>query len=471
MPERSYVGLIGLGVMGENLAINIASHGYSISVYNRTTERTRDFEKRIPQSLNIKATYSVGDFIKSLERPRRVILMVKAGKPVDEVLTLLRPYLDAGDVVFDCGNSFFRDTERRQEELQGLGVIFMGIGVSGGEEGALKGPSIMVGGEESGYEQSRELWESIAAKADGEPCAGYMGRAGAGHFVKMTHNGIEYALLQLIAESYDIMTWGLGLSTAEARDVFAEWLDGELRSYLLEITVDALSYLDEETGKPLVELVLDKAEQKGTGKWTSQTALDLGIPTPSIDAAVVARIISSHKQLREKLSRKTVKPRLNELSYVEKEDLIENLKKAFHLSSILSYAQGLHLIKQASNEYSYGTDLINVVKVWRNGCIIRSNLLERIVKALGDDPSMENILLHREFIEIIAYEEQGLRSLLSVVKRLDTPTPVFDASLNYLIALRRGRLPASLIQALRDRFGSHGYERIDKPGRFHSSWR
>ncbi|HID04940.1 MAG TPA: NADP-dependent phosphogluconate dehydrogenase [Aigarchaeota archaeon] len=331
--------------------------------------------------------------------------------------------------------------------------------------------AVMVGGEESGYEQSRELWESIAAKADGEPCAGYMGRAGAGHFVKMTHNGIEYALLQLIAESYDIMTWGLGLSTAEARDVFAEWLDGELRSYLLEITVDALSYLDEETGKPLVELVLDKAEQKGTGKWTSQTALDLGIPTPSIDAAVVARIISSHKQLREKLSRKTVKPRLNELSYVEKEDLIENLKKAFHLSSILSYAQGLHLIKQASNEYSYGTDLINVVKVWRNGCIIRSNLLERIVKALGDDPSMENILLHREFIEIIAYEEQGLRSLLSVVKRLDTPTPVFDASLNYLIALRRGRLPASLIQALRDRFGSHGYERIDKPGRFHSSWR
>jgi len=460
------VGLIGLGVMGENLAINIASHGYSVSVYNRTAERTREFAEKKPKDLAITPTYTIEELVKSLERPRRIILMIKAGKPVDYMLSQLTPHLDEGDVVFDCGNSFFRDTERRQEELAKQGLTLMGVGISGGEEGALKGPSIMVGGDVRGYELSAEMWREIAAKADGEACADYMGKAGAGHFVKMTHNGIEYAILQLIAETYDVMHIGMGMTVEEIKQIFNEWNRGELSSYLLDITVEVLDRVDEDTGKPLVEVILDKAEQKGTGKWTSQTALDLGIPTPSIDAAVEARIISGLKNMRETSSKLYGCMKEAKLS----RELLRPLYEAFYLGVITAYAQGLHLIKQASEELGYGTDLTRVVKVWRNGCIIRSKLLGSILKTIQENPEADNILLTSNFAEVVKNLENGMRELLSILKKTDIPTPVMDSTLNYLISIRREKLPANIIQALRDRFGSHGYERIDKPGRFHTKW-
>ena len=465
----SYVGLVGLGVMGENLALNIASRGFQVSVYNRTREKTERFVQRLPRGSAIVPTYSLEEFVSSLERPRRVILMVKAGRPVDDILDGLAPLLGDGDVVFDCGNSFFRDTERRQEWLARRGITFMGVGVSGGEEGALKGPSVMVGGAPSGFEESRAMWEAIAARVDNEPCAGYMGLRGAGHFVKMTHNGIEYALLQLIAESYDIMTRGLGMSVEDAAQVFREWRDSELGSYLLEITVDALSVVDEETGKPLVELVMDRAEQKGTGKWTSQTAMDVGVPVPNIDAAVSARIMSSLKEQRVNAARLYggVRTRIEG----DRRELLELLRPAYSLAAITSYAQGLALISEASREYGYGTKMLDVVKVWRGGCIIRAKLLHTIIGAYEREPGLVNILFDDEIAGLARELEPSLRELLRRVKTAHIPTPVMDAALNYITSLRRERLPAHVIQALRDRFGAHEYERVDKPGRFHSSWR
>ncbi|MCS6785164.1 MAG: NADP-dependent phosphogluconate dehydrogenase, partial [Candidatus Caldarchaeum sp.] len=375
------LGLVGLGVMGENLARNIASKGYSLTVYNRTREKTDKLVSSVKNILDIRPSYSLVELVEKLEKPRQIVLMVEAGKAVETVFDELLPLLSPGDVVFDCGNSFFRDTERRQQTASGRGVLFMGVGVSGGEEGALKGPSIMVGGPRQGYDVSENLWKAIAAKADGESCAGYMGSAGSGHFVKMVHNGIEYALLQLIAETYDILHRGLGLATEEVGDVFREWSRGMLSSYLLEIAADALRYRDEETGKPLVELVLDKAEQKGTGRWTVQTAAELGVPTPSIDAAVSARNISALKETRVLAARKhniTLKKLLDE-------GLAEMLHDAYLCSAVVSYVQGLHLIDRGSKTYGYGTVLDEVLKVWRNGCIIRAALLKDLRRAIAEN--------------------------------------------------------------------------------------
>ncbi len=453
--------------MGENLAKNLASKGFEVVVYNRTREKTDRLVKMVGETLSIKPSYSIDQLVNMLERPRKIILMVEAGKAVDVVLEQLLTNLSRGDIVFDCGNSHYRDTERRQAMLGEVGIDFMGVGVSGGEEGALKGPSIMVGGLRQVYEISRHIWEKIAAKIDGEPCAGYMGGGGAGHFVKMVHNGIEYALLQLIAETYDILKTGLGKSSEEISLIFREWQETELSSYLIEIASDALIFKDPLTGLPLVELVLDKAEQKGTGRWCVQAAAELGVPTPSIDAAVSARNISALKEIRMVLSETYGEPAGHRLMDGK---MVEMLKDAFWCSMVMSLAQGLSLIQTASQTYGYGTSLDEVLRVWRGGCIIRAAVLKTFREALsvGD---VQLILKSDKFVKELLNREEGWREIALYSKRAGIPAPVIDASYNYYLSLRRGRLPANIIQALRDRFGSHTYERVDRPGRYHSSWK
>ncbi|GBC69532.1 6-phosphogluconate dehydrogenase, NADP(+)-dependent, decarboxylating [archaeon HR01] len=462
------IGLIGLGVMGENLAVNIASKGYGIVVYNRTASKTREFLERAGGVKEIAGAYTLNELTSSLERPRKIILMVKAGQAVDDIITELEPHLSPGDILFDCGNSHYLDTERRQRRCAGSGIVFMGVGVSGGEEGALKGPSIMVGGDREAYDATADFWRSIAAKADGRPCAGYMGVRGAGHFVKMVHNGIEYALLQLIAETYDVMSHILGLGAVEISDVFREWGRSELSSYLLEIAADALKVVDEETGRPLVDMVLDKAEQKGTGKWAVQTAAELGVPTPSIDAALSARYISALKDTRAEFAKTYGRSPRPE---VGREKVVDMLRDAYWCAKVVCYAQGLDLIDTASRQYGYGTDIGEVLAVWRAGCIIRSSLLKTFQSAVERLGQGRNILLDGEIAEMMKARMARMESLLSILKTAGIPTPVYDASINYLLSMKRDRLPANIIQALRDRFGAHTFERVDKPGRFHHSWR
>jgi len=463
----SDIGLIGLGVMGENLVKNIASKGFTVAVYNRTREKTDRLIAEVSGVLDVRPSYSPEQLVNMLDRPRKIILMVEAGKAVDSVLNQLAPHLSSGDIVFDCGNSYFRDTERRQEKLFQRGVSLMGVGVSGGEEGALKGPSIMVGGQLDGYDISKTLWEKIAAKADGEPCAGYMGSKGAGHFVKMVHNGIEYALLQLIAETYDILRVGLGMPVEDIREIFREWLESELSSYLLEITVEALAVRDSETGLPLVDFVLDKAGQKGTGRWCVQTAAELGVPTPSIDAAVSARSISAYKTLRTEVSRKYVGGILK----IGDEKIVDALADAFWATAVVSYLQGLFLIEAASKEYGYGTVVDEVLRVWRAGCIIRAELINTLRQSISEVGDAQKLLLAEKIFKGLREREKTWSEVSVYAKKAGIPTPVIDSSLNYYLSMKREKLPANIIQALRDRFGSHTFERIDRPGVFHSSWR
>jgi len=461
------VGLIGLGVMGENLARNIASKGFPVVVYNRTAEKTDRLVSSVKQVLDIRPSYSFSELAAMLERPRQIIIMVEAGKPVDMVLEQLTPYLSRGDILFDCGNSHYRDTGRRQAMLEKHGVVLMGVGVSGGEEGALKGPSVMAGGLKQGFEASRHLWESIAAKADGEPCAGYMGGGGAGHFVKMVHNGIEYAILQLIAETYDIMKTGLGMTADGISVVFREWGRAELSSFLIEIAADVLAFKDPETGVPLVELVLDKAGQKGTGRWCVQTAAELGVPTPSIDAAVSARNISALKNLRIQLHDVYGERSKHRVS----NDVVEKLRKAYWCSMVMSFVQGLTIIQSGSQAYGYGTSLDEVLRVWRNGCIIRAAVLKDLREALKAVGDAQYLLKSDQLVREVVSRVDGWRDVIIYAKQAGIPTPVLDASYNYFISMTRKALPANIIQALRDRFGSHTYERVDKPGIYHSSWR
>lgn len=468
MHSLSYLGIIGLGVMGGNLTLNIVSKGFSVSIYDKVVEKTEKLYEETSGRFEIKPTYTIEEFINSLEKPRKIILLVPAGETVDQILESLSKYLDEGDIICDCGNSFYKDTERRQNELKKKNIVFMGVGISGGKEGALKGPCIMVGGEEYGYSVMRELWTSISAKVDSEPCAGYVGARGAGHFVKMVHNGIEYAIMESIAEIYDIMKNSVMLEIPHIRDIFREWLKHDLNSYLLEITVDVLEKVDKVTGLPIIELISDKAEQKGTGKWAAQTALDIEVPTPCIDAAVTSRMISTYKDLRTSLSRKLCKSSTKNKNYLgSTELLLDHLKNSLYLAMILSYIQGLHLIKRASDEYSYNIDMVKLLKIWRGGCIIRSRLLNKLIEVVERNPGIENILMDDELLREVSDLEYSLRLVLSKLKSMNIPTPIFDSSLNYLIALKRERLPANLIQALRDRFGYHGLERIDMAGRFH----
>jgi 6-phosphogluconate dehydrogenase len=457
------LGLIGLGVMGQNLALNFHNHGYSVAVYNRTEQKTREFAANHPEILG---TYSYADFANALDQPRRIFLMVTAGSAVDATLSSLERLLSPGDVVMDGGNSYFQDTERRCGELSKLGVHYLGVGVSGGEEGALRGPCIMVGGPREGYEQVKEMLSRIAAQADGA-CCQLLGPRGAGHYVKMVHNGIEYAIIQVIAEAYDLLTRAARLNIKKVQTIFEDWNEGGLNSFLMEIAAEVLSKYDPEAKRPLVSVILDRAKQKGTGKWMSQNAMDLGIPTPTIDAAVSSRNLSGLKEERINAAKILKRPRSRKVQYTK---LVRILKSAVQASIIVSYAQGFHLTRAASQEYGYDIPFAEVARIWKGGCIIRARLLDSIDRAYRTDGRLENLIVDKQFAKTLTDLEKDWRQLVRVGKECAVPISAMDASLDYYDGYRSAVLPANIIQALRDCFGAHGYERTDKPGQFHTNW-
>ncbi len=468
--SKADIGVIGLAVMGQNLVLNLERNGYTVAVFNRTTAVTDAFMAAHPDKKLVAAT-TLEEMVEQLERPRRVLIMVKAGMPVDGVIQGLAPLLEPGDLIMDGGNSYYRDTERRSEELAAQKINFMGVGVSGGEEGALWGPSIMPGGSEETWWSVQPLLEDIAAKAeeDGRPCVVYLGPRGAGHYVKMVHNGIEYADMQLIAEAYHILRQGLGLSNAELAEVFAEWDSGELDSYLIDITAQIFARTDTETGEPLVDLILDAAGQKGTGKWTSQDAYDLGAPIPTINSAVSERILSSMKE--ERMAAANVLPGPEQTAYDgDRHALIESVRQALYSSKISCYAQGMAMLKLASDVHGYGLNLGDIAAIWRAGCIIRARFLNRITTAYHRRPDLPNLLLDEELGEAVREGLPAWRHVVQTAVALGIPTPAFSASLAYYDSYRSARLPANLIQAQRDFFGAHTYQRVDRPGWFHTEW-
>lgn len=462
-------GVIGLAVMGKNLALNIESRGYSVSVYNRTYERTEEFLANEAKGKNFVGAKTIEEFVNSLEKPRKIMLMVKAGPATDATIESLRPYLEEGDILIDGGNTLFEDTMRRNKMLDETGIHFIGTGVSGGEEGALKGPSLMPGGQKEAYELVAPIFEAIAAKVDGDPCVTYIGPNGAGHFVKMVHNGIEYGDMQLISESYFIMKHLLGMEAEELSEVFSEWNKGELDSYLIEITADIFKKTDEETGKPLVEVILDKAGQKGTGKWTSKNALDLGVPLPLITESVFARFISSLKDERIAASKVLSGP--EPVKYEgDRKELIEKIRKALYMSKIVSYAQGFAQLRAASEEYNWNLQFGEIAMIWRGGCIIRANFLQKIKDAYDRDPNLSNLMLDPYFKEIVDGYQDALRDVVALAVKQGIAVPTFASAICYYDSYRSEDLPANLIQAQRDYFGAHTYERKDKKGTFHTNW-
>lgn len=466
--SKSQFGVIGLAVMGKNLAMNIESRGYSVSVYNRSREKTDDMLKEI-NGKNITGTYALEEFVQSLEKPRKIMLMVKAGSPTDGTIEQLKPLLDKGDILIDGGNTLFTDTQRRNKELSELGFHFIGTGVSGGEEGALLGPSLMPGGQKEAYELVAPIFKDISAKVNGEPCTTYIGPDGAGHYVKMVHNGIEYGDMQLIAESYFILKNVLGLNADELHEVFADWNKGELDSYLIEITADIFTKKDDETNKPLVDLILDTAGQKGTGKWTSQSALDMGVPLPLITESVFARFISAMKEERVHAS-KTLRGPEKQTFAGDKNSFIETVRKALYMSKICSYAQGFAQMRAASEEYGWDLRYGDIAMIFRGGCIIRAQFLQKIKDAFDRDASLKNLLLDPYFKEIVESYQGALREIIGVAVQNGIPVPCFSAALSYFDSYRMETLPANLIQAQRDYFGAHTYQRIDKEGVFHTNW-
>jgi 6-phosphogluconate dehydrogenase len=464
----SDIGLIGLGVMGQNLALNMARHGFRVSVFNRTTAVTERFLAERLQGEPIVGASTLAELAGQLSPPRKVILMVKAGGAVDAVIAELRPHLREGDIVVDGGNSHFRDTARREEELAAAGLRFLGAGISGGEEGALRGPSIMPGGPIEAYAAVSRIFEAVAARApDGSPCVTYLGPKGAGHYVKMVHNGIEYAVIELIAETYDLLGRGLGMSTPEMAALFAEWNEGELASFLLEITAAVLARIDPESGRPLVEMILDEAEQKGTGRWTVQDALDLGVAIPTIGAAVEARILSSMKDERVAASR-LIPP--GEDRSRKDPQAVEEARDALYCSILCAYAQGMALLRAASEAYGFGIDLAETARIWRAGCIIRASLLEGIRAAFAEEPALPNLMIARPFRGQWTPRESAWRNTARRMIERGLPAPAMTASLAYYDAYRSERLPANLIQGLRDYFGAHTYRRLDRQGSFHTDW-
>jgi 6-phosphogluconate dehydrogenase len=463
------IGLIGLGVMGQNLVLNMDRHGCAVAVFNRTSAVTEQFVAKHDQATSIQACLSLEALAAALKPPRRLMLMVKAGNPVDAVLQDLRPHLSPGDIIIDGGNSHFTDTTRRSAELESVGLHFLGVGVSGGEVGALRGPSLMPGGPPEAYAQVRPIFEAIAARAgDGLPCVAYLGPLGAGHYVKMVHNGIEYAVMQLIAEAYDLLTRGMGQTAGEAARLFADWNRSELASYLIEITAEVLARQDPETGQPLVDVILDAAAQKGTGRWTVQDALDLGVPVPTLSAAVEARGLSSFKSERQEASAALAGPNPAELRGGDLQP--SSLRAGLFAGIACAYAQGMALLRQASRDHHFGLDLSEAARIWRAGCIIRADLLEDIRRAYTTEPDLKNLLLDRHFREQLAERQTGWRAALGSAARLGIPTPAGSASLAYYDGYRSQRLPANLIQAQRDFFGAHTYQRVDRDGAFHTEW-
>jgi 6-phosphogluconate dehydrogenase len=468
---KPHTGLIGLAVMGENLALNIARNGYPLVVYNRTAARTEEFLATRAQGNAIAGAFAIEEFVGAIERPRRIIIMVKAGPPVDAVLAELRPFLDPEDIVIDGGNSLFTDTERRTTEAGGA-FRFMGMGISGGEEGALNGPSLMPGGPREAYVIVEPMLVDISAKTEAGPCVTYIGPGGAGHYVKMVHNGIEYGDMQLIAETYDLLGRALGMTAPEQAEVFARWNEGRLSSFLIELTAEVLSATDRETGNPLVDMILDAAEQKGTGRWTSQNALELGTPIPTIDAAVLARSMSSRKAERETASAHLTGPGGAILATpANRAATIDALEDALYFAKISSYAQGMALLSAASATYGWDLNLAEIARIWKGGCIIRAALLDPIRQAFAGDPNLVNLLLAPHITEAVNAAAPAARQAVATAVQLGIPVPAFAASLSYVDAYRAERLPANLIQALRDNFGAHTYRRIDRDGVFHTDWR
>ncbi|RMF49051.1 MAG: NADP-dependent phosphogluconate dehydrogenase [Chloroflexota bacterium] len=465
------IGLIGLAVMGQNLALNMARNGYRVAVYNRTAAITEEFLARHSDA-PIVGAHALSDFVARLSKPRKVLLMVKAGAPVDAVIDQLIPLLEAGDLIIDGGNSHFTDTEQREARLAAHGIRFLGLGVSGGEEGALWGPSLMPGGAPEAYAMVEPLLTAIAAKApsDGAPCVTYLGRGGAGHYVKMVHNGIEYGDMQLIAESYDILKRVVGLSNAALAEVFTAWNQGELDSFLIQITAQIFRKADDQgQSGELLDYILDSAGQKGTGKWTSQNALDLGVPTHTLTAAVEARIISALKAERLAASRALGAPAPYTLS-TERQAFIEAVRRALYCSKIAAYAQGMALLSAASREYGYAIPLDKTAAIWRAGCIIRARFLSDITQAYHDDPSLPNLMLAPKFRAALSAYQAEWRDVIATAIRAGVPTPSFSASLAYYDSYRSERLPANLIQAQRDLFGAHTFQRLDREGTFHADW-
>ncbi len=465
---KQQIGVVGLAVMGKNLAFNIESRGYTVSVFNRSREKT-DAMMQEATGKNIVPTYSIEEFVQSLETPRKILLMVKAGPATDATIEQLKPHLEKGDILIDGGNTFFQDTIRRNKELSDLGFHFIGTGVSGGEEGALKGPSIMPGGQKEAYDLVAPILQAISAKVNGDPCCTYIGPDGAGHFVKMVHNGIEYGDMQLIGESYFLLKNILGLSNDELHQVFSDWNQGELDSYLIEITRDIFTKIDEETGKPLVDMILDKAGQKGTGKWTSQNALDLGVPLPIITESVFARFISAMKDERVQASKILTGPTSGAFSGNRKE-FIEQVRQALYFSKICSYAQGFAQMRVASEEYGWDLKFGEIAMIWRGGCIIRAQFLQKIKDAYDRDSQLKNLLLDPYFKDIANRYQDSLRNVIATAVMNGIPVPGFSAALSYYDSYRMKNLPANLLQAQRDYFGAHTYERVDKEGIFHTKW-
>lgn len=466
--SNQQIGVIGLAVMGKNLAMNIESRGYSVSVYNRSREKTDEMLLET-KGKNIVGTYSIEEFVQSLEKPRKIMLMVKAGGPTDATIEQLKPYLEKGDILIDGGNTFFEDTRRRNQELSELGIHFIGTGVSGGEEGALKGPSIMPGGQKEAYDLVAPIFKDISAKVNDEPCTTYIGPDGAGHYVKMVHNGIEYGDMQLISESYFLLKQVLGLDADEFHKVFSEWNKGELDSYLIEITADIFTKKDDETGNPLVDMILDTAGQKGTGKWTSQSALDLGVPLPIITESVFARFISAMKEERVAASKILSGPATGSFTG-DKEAFIEAVRKALYMSKICSYAQGFAQMRAASEEYGWDLRYGDIAMIFRGGCIIRAQFLQKIKDAYDRDAGLKNLLLDPYFKEIVESYQNALREIIALAVQNGIPVPCFSAALSYYDSYRTETLPANLLQAQRDYFGAHTYQRVDREGIFHTNW-
>ena len=466
--SKQQIGVVGMAVMGRNLALNIESRGYTVSIFNRSTDKTDEVVAENPGK-NLVPYYTVQEFVESLEKPRRILLMVKAGEATDKTIDSLKPYLEKGDILIDGGNTFFQDTIRRNRELSAEGFNFIGTGVSGGEEGALKGPSIMPGGQKHAYELVAPILKKIAAVAeDGEACVTYIGSDGAGHYVKMVHNGIEYGDMQLIAEAYSLLKHGLNMSNDDLASTFTEWNKGELNSYLIDITKDIFTKKDED-GKYLVDVILDEAANKGTGKWTSQSSLDLGEPLSLITESVFARYISSLKDQRVAASKVLSGPKAQVFSG-DKAEFIEKVRRALYLGKIVSYAQGFSQLRAASEEYKWDLNYGEIAKIFRAGCIIRAQFLQKITDAYAQDASIANLLLAPYFKQIADEYQQALRDVVSYAVQNGIPTPTFSAAISYYDSYRSAVLPANLIQAQRDYFGAHTYKRTDKEGVFHTEW-
>ena len=466
-----HVGVIGLAVMGENLALNIERNGFPIAVYNRTEARTAAFVAERAKDLNVKPAATIRDFVAALDRPRRMIVLVKSGPAVDAVVEELEPFLEAGDIVVDGGNSFYVDTERRAKATADKAFSFVGMGVSGGEEGALWGPSIMPGGPREAYDILEPMLTAISAKTEYGACVTHIGPGSAGHYVKMVHNGIEYGDMQLIAETYDVMRRSLGMAAGEMAEVFSRWNEGKLSSFLIETTAAVLSLVDPLTEEPLVDKILDAAEQKGTGRWTSQNALDLGTPIPVIDAAVFGRSISSFKPRRMGASEVLHGPTADvQLTADDRERTLAVLEDALYFAKISSYAQGMALLGAASETYAYGLQLDELARIWTGGCIIRARLLGGIMSAFRNDPGLDNLLLAPDFIDTVNGSLPACREAVILARTHGIPCPALSAALDYVDSYRQAHLPANLIQGLRDYFGAHTYKRIDRPGVFHTDW-